>query len=29
MGCFKYSIHFLDAKSIKIDDQVVLQLLSK
>ena len=29
MGCFKYSIQILDAKGIKIYDQVVLQRLSK
>ena len=29
MGCFKQSIQILDAKVIKIYDQVVLQLLSK
>ena len=29
MGCFKYSIQILDAKVIKIYDQVVLQRLSK
>ena len=29
MSCFKHSIQILDAKVIKIYDQVVLQLLSK
>ena len=29
MGCFKHSIQILDAKVIKIYDQVVLQLLSE